>query len=127
MELRRRPGVPWPLTEEDPRDRRCYRGASIGATERWSKVRRVRLSERGTLIRRLNYLVMARYFFHLEDGERIEDTRGHDLPDDNAALREARQIATALRLRRGRVWRVIVTNEWGHDVTESPAPVRAQG
>jgi hypothetical protein len=75
----------------------------------------------------MNYLVMARYFFHLEDGERIQDRRGHDLPDDNAALREAQQITTALRLRRGRVWRVIVTNEWGHDVTEIPAPVRAQG
>jgi hypothetical protein len=71
---------------------------------------------------------MARYFFHLEDGERIQDRRGHDLPDDNAALREARQIAVALRLRRGRrVWRVIVTDEWDHDVTEIPAPVRAQG
>jgi hypothetical protein len=35
---------------------------------------------------------MPRYFFHLEDGERIEDKRGHVLPDDDAALREAKRI-----------------------------------
>jgi hypothetical protein len=86
-----------------------------------------RSADHGTAGRRRNYLGMPRYFFHLEGDDRIADKRGHDLPDDNAALREARRIATALRLRRGRVWRVIVTNERGHDVTEIPAPLTAQG
>ena len=70
---------------------------------------------------------MPRYFFHLEDGERIADKRGHDLPDDNAARREAEGIAVALRRARGRVWRVIVTNEGGHEVTEIPLPLSAEG
>jgi uncharacterized protein DUF6894 len=62
---------------------------------------------------------MPRYFFHLEGGERIADKRGHDLPDDIAARREAKRIAVALRWRmRRRMWRVIVTNEGGHEVTE---------
>jgi hypothetical protein len=64
---------------------------------------------------------MPRYFFHLEGGERIADKRGHDLPDDTAARREAKRIAGALRRRRReRIWRVIVTNEGGHEVTKEP-------
>jgi hypothetical protein len=70
---------------------------------------------------------MPRYFFHLEDGELIADKRGHDLPDDNAARREAEGIAVALRRARGPVWSVIVTNEAGHDVTEIPALLAAKG
>jgi hypothetical protein len=70
---------------------------------------------------------MPRYFFHLDDGERIADKRGHDLPDDSAARREAEGIAAALQRSRGHVWRVIVTNEAGHDVTEIPAPLGAEG
>jgi hypothetical protein len=70
---------------------------------------------------------MPRYFFHLEDGERIADKRGLDLPDDNAALREAEGIAAALRRARRRVWRVIATNEAGHDVAEIPTPLSVEG
>jgi hypothetical protein len=70
---------------------------------------------------------MPQYFFHLEDGELIADKRGHDLPDDSAARREAEGIAVALRRARGPVWRVIVTNENGHEVTEIPVPLRAEG
>jgi hypothetical protein len=62
---------------------------------------------------------MPRYFFHLEDGERILDRLGQELPDDSAALRLAAGVAAALR-RRGRIWRVVVTNEWGHPVTDIP-------
>jgi hypothetical protein len=65
---------------------------------------------------------MPRYFFHLEDGERVEDKRGHLLPDDTAARREAEKIGAALRRCRGPVWSVIVTNEWGHEVTEILVP-----
>jgi hypothetical protein len=68
---------------------------------------------------------MPRYFFHLEGGERIEDKRGYVLRDDNAARREAEGIA-ALERRPGNVWRVLVTNEWGHDVTENSAPFTAE-
>jgi hypothetical protein len=73
---------------------------------------------------------MPRYFFHLEGGlggERIADKRGHVLPDDNAARREAVGIAAALKRRHGNVWRVIVANERGHDVTEIHEPLRAEG
>ena len=70
---------------------------------------------------------MPRYFFHLEGNERIADRRGHDLPDDSAARREAEGIAIALRRARGPVWRVIVTNEAGHEVTDIPAPLGAEG
>jgi hypothetical protein len=69
---------------------------------------------------------MPRYFFHLEGGDRIADKRGHDLPDDIAARREGERIVTALRRARGPVWRVIVTNEAGHEVTEIPAPLTAE-
>ena len=66
---------------------------------------------------------MPRYFFHLEGrGERIADRRGQILPDEAAALREANLVAAALRTYRGQVWRVI---EWGHEVSEAPAPLEA--
>jgi len=66
--------------------------------------------------------VMPRYYFHLEGSERIADKRGRDLPDDNAARREAEGISAALRQSRGGVWSVIVTNEWGHKVVEILGP-----
>jgi hypothetical protein len=69
---------------------------------------------------------MPRYFFHLEDGERIRDQLGQELPDDHAALRLAAEVAAALR-RRGRIWRVVVTNEWGHEVTEVPVALEPEG
>jgi hypothetical protein len=69
---------------------------------------------------------MPRYFFHLEGSELIEDKRGHVLRDDNAAWREAEGITAALERRPGNIWRVIVTNEWGHDIAEIPAPLTAE-
>ena len=69
---------------------------------------------------------MPRYFFHLEGrDERIPDKRGQILPDDAAALREAKLAAVALRTYREAAWRVIVTNEWGHEVTEAASPLQA--
>jgi len=68
---------------------------------------------------------MPRYFFHLEDGERICDQLGQELPDDHAALRLAAGVAAALR--RGRTWHVVVTNEWGHEVTEVPVALEPEG
>jgi len=55
------------------------------------------------------------------------DKRGHVLPDDGAARREAQGIVEALRRRRGNAWCVIVANEWGHDVMEIRAALRAEG
>ena len=72
-----------------------------------------------------NRYTMPRYYFHLEGGEQIADKRGRDLPDDNAARREAEGIAAALQRSRGRVWAVIVTNAWGHTVIEIPGPLEA--
>jgi hypothetical protein len=64
---------------------------------------------------------MPRYFFHLESrNERINDTRGQILPDERSAEREAVEVAVALRRRRGKSWGVIVTNEWGRQVTQIP-------
>jgi hypothetical protein len=68
---------------------------------------------------------MPRYFFNLEGREeRITDRRGQVLPNENAALREAKEIAAALRKYRADAWRVIVTNEWGHEITEAPASLK---
>jgi hypothetical protein len=67
---------------------------------------------------------MPRYFFHLEGrfkSERIADKRGQVLPDDGAARREAEAIATALKKRQGNAWRVVVTDEWGHEFAAIPA------
>ena len=70
---------------------------------------------------------MPRYFFHLEGREeRIIDRRGQILPNENAALGEAKEIAAALRKYRGEMWWVIVTNEWGHEVTQAPTPIKAR-
>jgi hypothetical protein len=49
------------------------------------------------------------------------------LVDDNAAQREAERIAAALQRSRGHVWSVLVTNQWGHHVTQIPEPLRAKG
>jgi hypothetical protein len=69
---------------------------------------------------------LAPYFFHLEGREeRIADWRGQFLTDEAAALREANLVAAALRMYRGEAWRVIVTNEWGHEVTPAPTPLEA--
>jgi hypothetical protein len=69
---------------------------------------------------------MPRYFFHLEDREeRITDRRGQFLPNEDAALREAEEIAAALRKYRRESWGVIVTNEWGHEVTRISTLLKA--
>jgi len=69
---------------------------------------------------------MPQYFFHLECyEERIIDKRGQILPDEDAALREAKEIAAALRKFRGETWWVMVTNEGGHEVTQAPTRVKA--
>jgi hypothetical protein len=71
-------------------------------------------------------MAYAPVFFHLEGREeRIADRRGQVLPDEAAALREANLVAAALRTYRGEAWRVIVTNEWGHEVTQNTAPLEA--
>ena len=64
---------------------------------------------------------MPQYFFHLECyEERIIDKRGQILPDEDAALREAKEIAAALRKFRGETWWVMVTNEGGTRSHSSP-------
>jgi hypothetical protein len=69
---------------------------------------------------------MPRYFFHLEGREeRVTDGRGQILPDEGAALREANEVAAALRKYRGEAWGVIVTNEWGHEITRIPILLKA--
>ena len=69
---------------------------------------------------------MPRYFFHLEGRqERITDRRGQILPNEDSAWRESQKIAAALRKYRGEAWGVIVTNEWGHELSEAPAPLEA--
>jgi hypothetical protein len=67
---------------------------------------------------------MPRYFFHLEGREeRVTDGRGQILPDEGVAL--ANEVAAALRKYRGEAWEVIVTNEWGHEVTRIPTLLKA--
>jgi hypothetical protein len=69
---------------------------------------------------------MPRYFFHLESGEeRVADRRGQILPDEGSAVREANEVADALRRYRREAWRVIVTNEWGTRSHSYSNPVEA--
>jgi hypothetical protein len=68
----------------------------------------------------------ATVFFYLESREeRITDRRGQILPDEDAALRKANEVAAVLRRYRGEAWGIKVTNEWGHEVTQIPTPLKA--
>jgi hypothetical protein len=67
---------------------------------------------------------MPRYFLHLEGREeRVTDRRGQILPNEDASLREANEVAAAKC--RGEAWGDILTNEWGHEVTQIPTPFKA--
>ena len=65
---------------------------------------------------------MPRYFFNLHYGDPRLDTQGEELPDDEAAWREATIIAGELfkdidgKFQPGRQWRLEVTNEQGKPV-----------
>ena len=62
---------------------------------------------------------MPRYFFHVQDEERIEDHIGVVLPSSNEAQREAlRMVATAKALLPGISFKIIVTDERGLPVLE---------
>lgn len=60
---------------------------------------------------------MPRYFFHVHNVEPSIDTQGEELPDDEAAWREATSYAGALfkdidgRFRPGQDWSLEVVNE----------------
>jgi hypothetical protein len=71
-------------------------------------------------------IVYATVLFFLESREeRVADRRGQIPPDEGSAVREANEVAAALRRYRGESWRVIVTNEWGHEITQIPTPSKA--
>ncbi len=56
-----------------------------------------------------------RYFFNLEDGVCISDPNGEELPDNEAAMRQAAQLAIDLSKKRihAHSWRVVVKNADG--------------
>lgn len=60
---------------------------------------------------------MPRYFFHLEDGKRIPDDEGTELPDLQAARSQAVQLAGAMlndhpeEFWNSREWRLVVTDD----------------
>lgn len=62
---------------------------------------------------------MARYFFHLRDGQYISDTEGTELPDIRSAQREAVKFAGGLlrdnadKFWNGEDWRFEVTDGTG--------------
>ncbi|HEY5966107.1 MAG TPA: hypothetical protein VIU42_18995 [Xanthobacteraceae bacterium] len=64
---------------------------------------------------------MPVYFLHVEGRIRVEDEFGLDLPDDDAARREARSMARDLsRHQTGPVpWRVVVVNAAGDRIGEA--------
>jgi hypothetical protein len=66
---------------------------------------------------------MPRYFFHIEDAGQVTDPLGEDLPDENAALEAAEQVACQLAAdgTSAADWRIRVTNEAGEKVAEVPA------
>ncbi|MCK1598054.1 hypothetical protein [Bradyrhizobium sp. 164] len=65
---------------------------------------------------------MPRYFFHVHDVEPSSDRHGEDLPDDEAAWREATSFAGQLfkdidgRFRPGQAWSLEVTDEAGKPI-----------
>jgi Domain of unknown function (DUF6894) len=65
---------------------------------------------------------MPRYFFHIENGERLIDDGGEEFTDDQAALREAELIAGDLSKNQisSTNLRVIVTNRKGEQVCQVP-------
>lgn len=60
---------------------------------------------------------MPKYFFNVHDAHPIADTLGEELPNDEAAWKEATSYAGALfkdidgKFRPGEEWRLEVTNE----------------
>ena len=62
---------------------------------------------------------MPRYYFHVHDGSTLLDHEGSELPDLQAARREALQVAKGLldsadrRKDLGEEWRIEVTNQTG--------------
>jgi hypothetical protein len=64
---------------------------------------------------------MPRYYFHLDDGQRIEDYSGNELPDVTNAKHIAGMIArkfaqTDMANRTPSKWFIIVTDEDGDEV-----------
>lgn len=64
---------------------------------------------------------MPVYFMHVEGRIRIEDEFGLELPDDDAARREARGMARDLsRHQTGAIpWRVVIVNAAGERIGEA--------
>jgi hypothetical protein len=69
-----------------------------------------------------NRLSRMRYFFHLEDGVCISDRDGEELPDNEAAMRQAAQLAKDLSKNRTRAhsWHVVVKNAVGIRIGQVP-------
>jgi hypothetical protein len=67
---------------------------------------------------------MPRYHFHLVDSETAADKGGHELPDNAAAERVAKQLAERLRgdlpQLRNRNFAIVVTDEDGERVFRIP-------
>ena len=73
-----------------------------------------------------------KYFFHLEDGEYIQDPKGTEFPDDASAMSEAMKVAQGLseqilqQRSEDRVhahkWRVVVKNADGVLIGSVPVP-----
>ena len=66
--------------------------------------------------------IPLKYFFHMEDGACIRDPQGEEFPDDDAALREAVNVARELAkqgVQPGH-WRVVVQDANGLRVGSVP-------
>jgi hypothetical protein len=62
-----------------------------------------------------------RYFFHLEDGSRIGEEDGKELPDNLAAMREAQVMASDLPNKEfSPASRIIITDQAGINVGDFP-------
>jgi hypothetical protein len=70
---------------------------------------------------------MPTYFFHLEGGRLVVGQTAEELPDDEAARREAELVSRDIARNRanGRVWRVVVTNESGDKIAAIPTQFSA--
>jgi hypothetical protein len=70
--------------------------------------------------------IPVKYFFHMEDGACIRDPQGEEFSDDDAALREAVNVARELAKQGVHPgdWRVVVQDENGLRVGSVPLAPR---
>jgi hypothetical protein len=75
----------------------------------------------GTIIRRCRVKVMARYYFHFQNGILFEDDVGEEFSDPSHALQYARRVASELA-EDGKSDSSVIVTDGGCQLFEIPLP-----